>query len=527
MNISNPSPSVSRESDKKQIDQGDSIRSTYLSNEDIRVLGEDVARNAVSALPAFAPFDFFARNRENEKEILRVYRTTATDVEAGETITPAAEWLLDNHYIIEEAIHEVRRDFPRRFYRELPLMKVDGVGIPRTLVLAWLYVAHTHSTVSEESLTALVEGFQQHETLKIGELWALPTLVRFVLVENLRRISSRVERSRRLRRRANEAADELVRLADTAKAAAYLKTLEVFAEDNTFSTQFLYRMRDGSRTSSLALSWLDERLEKLGRDSEETLMAEHSRLSSGNVMMGNIIRSLREINDADWSVWVEQVSHVDRLLWGHSDYGDLDSGSRNTYRKQIEKLAMHSPLSEVEIAKLAVDMVAESRLSDERPLQQPNVGEFIAGTQRLKLEARANYRPTLSQRLARSVRKFNWMAIAVPIVLVTIAAMTVIGSFMVSAGMGPIEIALLLILFSLPASDGASGLFNTVLSFFVTPARLVGYEFKHGIPDDARTLLVVPCLISNRDSVDEMVRNLEVHYFANPRGEIYFALLSD
>ena len=162
MNISSPSPSLSRESDKKQIDQSDSIRSTYLSNEDIRVLGEDVARNAVSALPAFAPFDFFARNRENEKEILRVYRTTATDVEAGETITPAAEWLLDNHYIIEEAIHEVRRDFPRRFYRELPLMKVDGVGIPRTLVLAWLYVAHTHSTVSEESLTALVEGFQQH-----------------------------------------------------------------------------------------------------------------------------------------------------------------------------------------------------------------------------------------------------------------------------------------------------------------------------------------------------------------------------
>ncbi len=527
MNISSPSPSLSRESDKKQIDQGDSIRSTYLSNEDIRVLGEDVARNAVSALPAFAPFNFFARNRENEKEILRVYRTTATDVEAGETITPAAEWLLDNHYIIEEAIHEVRRDFPRRFYRELPLMKVGGVGIPRTLVLAWLYVAHTHSTVSEESLTALVEGFQQHETLKIGELWALPTLVRFVLVENLRRISSRVERSRRLRRRANEAADELVRLADTAKAAAYLKTLEEFAEDNTFSTQFLYRMRDGSRTSSLALSWLDERLEKLGRDSEETLMAEHSRLSSGNVMMGNIIRSLREINDADWSVWVEQVSHVDRLLWDHSDYGDLDSGSRNTYRKQIEKLAMHSPLSEVEIAKLAVDMVAESRLSDERPLQQPNVGEFIAGTQRLKLEACANYRPTLSQRLARSVRKFNWTAIAVPIVLVTIAAMTVIGSFMVSAGMGPIEIALLLILFSLPASDGASGLFNTVLSFFVTPARLVGYEFKQGIPEDARTLLVVPCLISNRDSVDEMVRNLEVHYFANPRGEIYFALLSD
>ncbi len=324
-------------------------------------MGESVACGTVSELPGFAAFDFFARHKENEKEILRVYRTTATDAEAGEAITPAAEWLLDNHYIVEEAIQEVRRDFPRRFYQELPLMKVSGVEIPRTLVLAWLYVAHTHGTISQESLTALVDGFQQHETLKIGELWALPSLVRYVLVENLRRISSRVERSRRLRRRANEAANELVRLADTAKAAAYLKTLEELAEDNTFSTQFLYRMRDGSQTSSLAISWLDERLEKLGRDSEEAMMAEHSRLSAGNVTMGNIIRSLREINDAEWSVWVEQVSHVDRLLWDQSQYGALDSGSRNSYRRQIERLARRSPLSEVQIAQLAVDMVSRGQ----------------------------------------------------------------------------------------------------------------------------------------------------------------------
>ncbi len=34
-------------------------------------------------------------------------------------------------------------------------------------------------------------------------------------------------------------------------------------------------------------------------------------------------------------------------------------------------------------------------------------------------------------------------------------------------------------------------------------------------------------MITSRDTVDELVRNLEVHYLANPHGEIYFALLSD
>jgi cyclic beta-1,2-glucan synthetase len=194
-----------------------------------------------------------------------------------------------------------------------------------------------------------------------------------------------------MRRRANEAADELVRLTDPAKAAEYLKTLEPLAEDNTFSTQFLYRMRDGSQASSVAIAWLDEQLETLGRDTEETTMAEHSRLSSGNVTMGNIIRSLREIDDTEWSVWVEQVSHVDKLLWEHSDYGILDSGSRNKYRKQIEKLAKRSTMSEMEIAQLALDMTDEAKASGEEQPHEPNVGGFLTGMQRPKLEARSNY----------------------------------------------------------------------------------------------------------------------------------------
>lgn len=203
-----------REPEAKQIDYNDSIRSTYFSIDDLRACGASLAEKGTSALPGFFPFEFRARHRENEKEILRVYRATAADVEAGASITPAAEWLLDNHHVVEEAIQEVRRDFPRRFYRQLPTLSVSGTVIPRTMALAWLYVAHTHSTVTRESITAMVEGFQEHETLKIGELWALPSILRFVLIENLRRIAIRVERSRGMRRKANEVADQLIRLND-------------------------------------------------------------------------------------------------------------------------------------------------------------------------------------------------------------------------------------------------------------------------------------------------------------------------
>ncbi len=277
----------------------------------------------------------------------------------------------------------------------------------------------------------------------------------------------------------------------------------------------------------MAISWLERRLVEAGTDAETVMMAEHSRLSAGNVTMGNIIKSLREIDDTEWSVWVEEVSKVDKLLWKQTDYAELDAGSRNKYRKQIEKYARRSDRSEIEVAQLAIDMTEAAKRSAEPQPHEPNVGGFLVGSQRHALEAAINYRQTAVQRIIRPVRKLNWLAIAAPVLILTVIVLAIVGSFMIRAGMGAAETIVLLLMFSLPASEGATGLFNTLITFFVTPARLVGYEFKEGVPEDARTLVAVPCMINNRDSVDELVRNLEVHYLANPRGEIYFALLSD
>ncbi|KQO73803.1 glucoamylase family protein [Rhizobium sp. Leaf262] len=518
---------AARDSEAKQIDHNDSIRSVYFTIEELRDCGAELSKSGADDLPGFMEFDFFARHRENEKEILRVYRTTAVDAENGATITPAAEWLLDNHYVIEEAIQEVRRDFPRKFYHQLPTVKIGNSEIPRVMALAWLYVAHTHSTISRESMTALVEGYQTSKTLQIGELWALPSILRFVLIENLRRISIRVERSRRMRQRANEVVDEIIRLNDAEGSAELLKQIDSLVEDPTFSTQFLYRLRNGSQTSGFALNWLEERLRSAGTDAENTMMAEHNRLASGNVTMGNIVRSLREIDDTEWSVWFEEVSHIDKVMREQTDYETLDFGSRNTYRNTIELLARRSPKTEIEVAQAAVDMVAETANSTEKHPHAPNVGSFLIGQRRKELEERIGYNPLFAQRVVRFMRKFNWLSVAVPVIALTALAMAAVGWFLADAGMPWYVVTAFLLMFALPASEGATGLFNTVVTFFVKPFRLVGYEFKEGIPQDARTLVAVPCMLTSRDSVDEMVRNLEVHYLANPHGEISFALISD
>ncbi len=98
---------------------------------------------------------------------------------------------------------------------------------------------------------------------------------------------------------------------------------------------------------------------------------------------------------------------------------------------------------------------------------------------------------------------------------------------MIRAGLSTDLRTLFTLLAIFPAMDASYSLFNALVPWFVQPTRLIGFEYKEGLPEEARTLVAVPTFITSRDSIDEQIRNLEVHYLTNPRGEIYFALVSD
>ena len=494
------------------------IRSPFLDEERLRSLGEDLGAGHVQDLAAIEPFDFQARLKDNAKKILEVYRATNAAQARGETVTPAAQWLLDNNYLVEETIFQIKRDLPRRYYKHLPTVQLpDGSSIPRALALAWAYVAHSDSSVSADMFKAIVEGFQSVEPMKIGELWALPPMLRFVLVENLRRLAVRVNRSRDMRQIANDVADRVL-ASKTDDDHAILAGCREHARDTTFATQLLYRLRDGSQNTGRALEWLEAELEQSGTDAEEIIIREHQTLSSGNVTTGNIIRGLRLINDVDWTYWFEDVSRVDALLRERTDFNTLDFTSRDQYRQAIEDLARRSDLSEYHVAEKATEMAVAGGT---------DVGFFLVGPRRRELERAIGYRPGLLLALKRAFRKTGWLGIVVPVFALTVLLLGLTGNALQALGLPLPAIVLMLVLFAVPASEGALGFFTTVVLLFLKPTRLVGYEFKDGVPASARTLVVVPSLIGSRDDVEENVRNIEVHHLANTADELYFALLSD
>src|SRR5262245_48960105 len=63
------------------------------------------------------------RLEENGRRLISVYRTLADAIKNQRTVSPAAEWLVDNFHIIEEQLREIRRDLPKGYYRQLPKLE--------------------------------------------------------------------------------------------------------------------------------------------------------------------------------------------------------------------------------------------------------------------------------------------------------------------------------------------------------------------------------------------------------------------
>ncbi len=187
------------------------------------------------------------RVAQNGRILLDSYRVLAGAIKEERSITPAAEWLVDNFHIVDEQLREIRDDLPANYYRELPKLAAGHLeGYPRVLGLAWAYVAHTDSRFDPDSLVRMVRAYQRVEPLTIGELWAVAISLRIVLVENLSRLAEQIVDSRAARQRADELADSLLGIGPDSPdvAAAKLRRLTDATLPTDGRVRLFQRLRD-------------------------------------------------------------------------------------------------------------------------------------------------------------------------------------------------------------------------------------------------------------------------------------------
>ena len=463
------------------------------------------------------------RLADNGEVLLTSYRELSKAIREEALLTPAAEWLVDNFHLVESQLREIRENLPASYYRELP--KLDGGHLdryPRVYGIAWAYIAHLDSRFDAEALARFVGAYQQVEPLSIGELWALPITLRLILIENLRRLAETIVWARQLRREADGIADGLLGLGDRSAddTMSELGRFSAAGLPQPFAVQLLQRLRDQDPETTPGLTWLLDRLTAEGSTADDVVSETHRRQAATNVTVRNIVTSLREINFFDWAGFVEEVSLVDAALREESSFGEMSFATRDRYRHAIEELSKGSETSELDVARATLGR-ANAQLPDRR---QSDPGFFLIGEGRAVLESQIRFRPGVGLSLARMARARPSVVYLVSVALV--AALALVLPLLTIDADWPMRL-LMAGLALIPATDIAVTLVNRVIAARTRPAELPSLALRSGPPAELRTLVAVPVLLTRPDQVEDLVDRLEVHYLANPEGELHFALVSD
>src|SRR6185437_16212558 len=366
------------------------LLSELFSREQMKQHGKSLATSHMIA-GGRARDQLLARLADNEKVLNETCRLLTTAIKANRRITPAGEWLLDNFYLIEQQIRTARRHLPRGYSQTLPrLLKGPSAGLPRVYDLALETISHGDARVDPESLSGFVSAYQTIADLNLGELWAIPIILRLALIENLRRVATMIAADRFDRNLADSWADKMTEVAEKDPKNLILVIADMARSNppmvSSFIAELARRLQGQGPALALPLTWIEQRLSESGSTIEQLVRAENQRQATDQVSISNSIASLRFLDATDWREFVETMSVVERTLRQdpQGGYGKMSFATRDRYRHVVEKIARKSKSSEGEVAGKAVQLARESWNKEES--RTGHVGFYLVGEGREVLE---------------------------------------------------------------------------------------------------------------------------------------------
>lgn len=476
-----------------------------------------------------------ARLDENEATLFNICRLLTEAVMADKLLTPAGEWLYDNFYLIEDQIRTTKRHLPKSYSRELPLLaKGTSANLPRVYDIALQAISHGDGRVDTESLRRFVTAYQSVANLQLGELWAIPIMLRLSLIENLRRVGVYVAAGRTDRNLADTWADEIIRVAAKDPKSLVLVIADMARSDPPMTTPFISelvrRLQGQGPALALPLTWIEQRLAESNQTIDQLVQLGNQQQAADQVSISNSINSLRTLGAIDWREFVETTSVVEQTLREDPKgiYTGMDFASRDHYRHAVERLAKASPLSEVDVARTALRLTREATTGAvEDDGVRRHIGFYLTDDGLPDLEEAIKVRWSLRERLWRATRKYPlfWYLGSIALITLGLASALVVEAQDDGASGWLLGLVGILTLFAM--SQLAVALVNWASPLLVKPHLLPRMDFSNGIPFTFQTLAVVPTMLSRESEVAALIEALEVRFLANQDDNVYFGLLTD
>jgi cellobiose phosphorylase len=510
------------------------IRSELFSLEQLEAYARNLAKTHQITTDR-TPEQLLKRLAENEEILLEVHNLLTETAKENIRITPAGEWLLDNFYLIEEQIYTGKKHLPKGYSKGLPqLLKGPSAGFPRVYDLAIELIAHSDGRVDLASLASFTASYQEVAELKLGELWAIPIMLRLALIENLRRLAALIAKDRINKNLADYWADQMTQTAEKDPKSLILVIADMARYgppmESSFVAELTRRLVGKGSAFALPISWIEQRLSEQGMTSDELVHIENQKQAADQVSIANSIGSLRFLSSNNWRDFVESTSTVEHILRSETNdiYASMDFRTRDEYRHIVEKQAKNANRSESEVARLAVEMANEGYGRQPDYPRAGHVGYYLIGKGVKKLEKAANVRFSYSERFERACRK-------IPLILYS--GLSVLGALFFSGALIHQEyengfhnlwaLGAAGFFTFIACSQLSITLINWASTLIVRPLVLPRMDFSEGIPEAFRTLVVIPSMFNDSKELEELVDNLEVRFLANRDPNMHFALLTD
>lgn len=481
------------------------------------------------------------RVNENYEFIKLVCQDLNEDIQRRKSVPPAAEWILDNFYVIEERTKNLRRDLTKKEYLKLPVIKSGSFkGYTRVLAIAMEFVSIVDGQIDEGTLIKYLEAYQSHNILFDRELRVIPMMLQIALLESVRAACETIKEAQKQWRAADVIVDKWWSedKENEDKLIAQFKMVlgkEVDA-DRSFIEHLVYRFRRSGKNYVNLVRFLNEFLMQFGTTLEAITQKEHNTQAVVAVTMGNDLMSFKNISSINWAELFETLSFVEKILRQDPNdvYGNMDAQSRGYYLQQIEKSAKEYGVSERHIAQTAIGLAEKVAKTSELleniendQIKRSHVGYYLIGEGRKELEKifqnnDKRYKRVGHQLIRHQGRLYIWMIILIIAICVGIT---------ICYGMNQIYFAhwrygiLIGVAMLIPASEVSISVINWIVGRTKQPAFFPRLELKEGIPSELSTMVVVPTLLGDINRVEELLKHIECHYLANKEKNLYFALI--
>lgn len=493
-------------------------------------------------------------------------------------ICGAAEWLLDNIYLIEKEYKCVKKCMPLEYFKSLPYgsdyLEYIGIdecehtdslesninrhkknkehksivknakkghhkgnskedNIPRILVLAKRYI-NEKKKIELDDLVNYIKYYDNLERNKskidycftMGELWAFPLMLRIAVILKLSYYTNELVKVQKDILKGKQHAENVLECINKEKLQEELEfndDIAVMDSENSISPLFLREFIRILRENSVKDNEIDNYSKlKWNLDIDYNAFSIKANLKEESLEqnISEYITDIRIIEGISWRHFFEETSVVDRIL---SDdpagvYKSMDFESKDYYRHKLEDISKVINTSEVRVARNVLSLAQKSRHDNEEEYKC-HVGYYIIEHGSLLLDG---YYHDVTEVISQG----TYVAINIGATVLLSLLFLVIGKF-AHLTYTRKEFILSFLAIIIPVNEIVLGIINYVCSRSVKVRLVPKLDFSSGIPKQYKTIVVIPAIVNCTQKVKELMEKLEVYHCGNDDPNVYFALLSD